>query len=36
VLGVGLLILPIGLALLFAAGLIAQAFKHKRTVVVYR
>ena len=36
VFGIGLLILPIGLALLLAAGLVAQAFKRKRTVVVYR
>ena len=34
VLGIGLLILPIGLAFLLAAGLIAQAFKGKRIVIV--
>ena len=34
VLGIGLLILPIGLAFLLAAGLIAQAFKGKRVVIV--
>jgi len=36
VLGIGLLILPIGLAFLLAAGLIAQAFKGKRVVIVHR
>ncbi len=36
VLGIGLLLLPIGVAFLLAAGAIAQVFKHKRTVVVYR
>jgi hypothetical protein len=36
VLGIGLLILPIGLAFLLAAGLLVQLFKHKRTIVVYR
>ena len=34
VLGIGLLILPIGLAFLLAAGLIAQAFKGRRGVIV--
>ena len=34
VLGIGLLILPIGLAFLLAAGLIAQAFKGRRVVIV--
>ena len=34
VLGIGLLILPIGLAFLLAAGLIAQVFKSKRVVIV--
>ena len=34
VLGIGLLILPIGLAFLLAAGLIAQAFKGRRIVIV--
>ena len=36
VLGIGLLIIPIGLAFLLAAGVIAQVLKRKRTVVVYR
>ena len=36
VLGIGLLLLPIGLAFLLAAGLLAQAFKCKRVVVVRR
>jgi hypothetical protein len=36
VLGIGLLILPIGLAFLLAAGLLAQAFKSKRVVIVHR
>jgi hypothetical protein len=34
VLGIGLLILPIALAFLLAAGLIAQAFKGRRIVIV--
>lgn len=34
VLGIGLLILPIGLAFLLAAGLIAQAFKGRRVIIV--
>ena len=36
VLGIGLLILPIGLAFLLAAGLLGQAFKSKRVVIVHR
>jgi len=36
VLGIGLLLLPIGVAFLLAAGAVAQVFKHKRTVIVYR
>jgi hypothetical protein len=36
VLGIGLLILPVGLAFLLAAGLLTQMFKRKRIVVVYR
>jgi len=36
VLGIGLLILPIGLALLLAAGVIAQAFKRKRVIIIHR
>jgi hypothetical protein len=36
VLGIGLLILPIGIAFLFAAGVIAHLFKRRRTVVIYR
>ena len=36
VLGVGLLILPIGLALLLAAGVIAQGFKRKRVIIIHR
>jgi hypothetical protein len=33
VLGIGLLLLPIGLAFLLAAGVIAQLFRRKRTIV---
>ena len=36
VLGVGLLILPVGLGFLLAAGLLAQMFKCKRVVIVRR
>jgi hypothetical protein len=33
VLGIGLLILPIGLAFMLAAGVIAQLFRRRRTIV---
>ena len=33
VLGIGLLILPIGLALMLAAGVIAQLFRRRHTIV---
>jgi hypothetical protein len=36
VLGIGLLLLPIGLAFLLAAGLVSQAFKGQRIVIVRR
>ena len=36
VLGIGLLILPVGLALLLAAGVIAQVFKRRRVIIVHR
>jgi hypothetical protein len=36
VLGIGLLILPIALGFLLAAGLLGQAFKRKRVIIVHR